>query len=115
MLRGTLCFLVAADAAAAVVRTMAAATANAALNDMSASLVRSGQLFGSGGIGDRPQQIARCRNPCSCAQPILPHEHRRPATIPSRRTEPPDARLAFALRKNRHAIARRARIGIAAC
>jgi len=36
------------------------------------------------------------------------HQHQAPATIPSRRTEPPDARLAFALRKNRHAIARRA-------
>jgi len=30
----------------------------------------------------------RCRNPCTSAQPILTHEHRRPATIPSYRSEP---------------------------
>jgi hypothetical protein len=39
------------------------------------------------------------RNPCTSAQSTLTPKHQPPATIPSRRTEPPDARLAHRCQK----------------
>ena len=88
---------------------MMAASANVVLNDMSASWCAWARCSASGRIG---------HGCCTYARPCLPqfsylcaanpsHQHQAPAAIPSRRTEPPDARLVHRCQKNRHASHRR--------